>query len=123
MTLLDAKNNTFDCDLGFTMPQRVGNEEWPRIALEASRHLARAMNHARKGLLPLEHADARTCRAYGLMVAARLNGKRGTWRGTASMRCANYQGRALPAFYFQRGPLLVGEYREWSKKPVSKDVP
>lgn len=113
----DAHGNTWDCGLGITMPRKLTKEKWPRIAEEAARYTARALNASRKRLREFEHADARTCRAFQQIVAARLSQSRNGWPGTKIVHCRNYLGDGLPTFYFKRNGLLIGDYREWSKRP------
>lgn len=118
--MLDAQGRTWDCELGITLPQHVSGERWPRIVDEAARQVALAMNDARTGLSNFDNADARTCRAFQQMVTARLTQKRNGWKGSQIIRCSIYSGRELPDFYFRRNPLLIGDYREWSKQPAEK---
>ena len=114
VTLRDQAGRVHDCSLGITMPIHVSLEEWPRIVEEAASTAARAANAARVVLRPLKHADARTCRAFIAKYGSEIRTPR-RWPGGDVAKCSNYPGNRLPHFHLSRA-LLVGDYREWSKR-------
>lgn len=118
--MLDGNGRTWGCGFGITIPKKGSGDRSLRMPEEASRQATLAINFVRKQLLSFKHADARTCRLFQQMMEARLTMKRNGWKQSQVRSCDNYVGKPLPAFDFERGMLLIGDYREWSKEPMSK---
>ena len=117
--MFDEHQRTWDCDIGINLPIHVYGETWPRDEDDAAKYVARAFNNMRKNLKTFVHADDFSCGAYRRQIEASLDHgtkrKQENWRGARTMRCKNYLGTPLPDFYFDGGPLLIGDYREWGK--------
>jgi hypothetical protein len=122
ITMRDANNALFDCELAITLPIHVQRERWPRDEDDAAQYAARAANAVRKHLKTFKHADAFSCRAYAKQMEAYLGQRRPKartrWQGADITLCDFFKDERLPHFNFSGGHLLVGDYREWSKRAV-----
>lgn len=118
---LDEKHESFDCNIGITMPIHVDREKWPRDQEDAAKYAARAANATTKHLRDYVHADGFTCRMYTRRMHAylsrRRNGRKVHWTGAEVIPCKNYRG-TLPSFKFMGGRLLVGDFHSWSMEYV-----
>ncbi len=119
----DQSDHLIGCDLGIVLPILVYGETWPRDEEDAAEYSAKAANSMRKHLLSLEHADKFSCRVFVRQIQGYLNNsdrrqRKAQWPGADTMFCNEYQGSGLPEFYFKRGHLLVGDFREWHRTPL-----